>query len=102
MFPREPAVQQSEPARIVLIEDNAADVTLVRYALDSQQEPYRLDVLTDGEQALQFVREYASNGGEPEPCVLLLDLHLPKNDGFEVLRAIRDAPALSNLRVVVF
>jgi CheY-like chemotaxis protein len=70
-------LKKAEPARIVVIEDNPADVTLLRLALDAQGDPYQLEVLSDGEQALRFVREYASMPGTPEPCVLILDLHLP-------------------------
>ena len=94
-------LKPKEPSRIVAIEDNPADVTLLRLALDSQCCPYHLEVLSDGEQALRFVREHCKPG-TPEPCVLILDLHLPKYDGFAVLRAIREAPAMANLQVVIF
>jgi len=77
------------PARIVVIEDNPADVDLLRYALDRQGEAYELEVLGDGEQALQFVHEHRTGKRDPEPCVIILDLHLPKYDGLEVLRAIK-------------
>lgn len=93
-------MKPNEPARIVVIEDNYADVALLRLALDSQGEPYDIELLSDGEQALRFIREHASPGTS-KPCVLILDLHLPIYDGFVVLRALRDAPAMENLHVVV-
>ncbi len=94
-------MKQSHLPRIVLIEDNPADVFMMRHALDAQGEQYQLDVLEDGEQALDFVREYCGAAYEATPCVLVLDLHLPKYDGLAILRAIRDEPALSQLQVVV-
>jgi CheY-like chemotaxis protein len=103
---REPAADQGvlemktdQPARIVLMEDNPADVQVMRYALDAQDFQYQLEVLEDGEHALRFVREMGGQA-EPSPCVLVLDLHLPKYDGFAILRAMRQEPAWSDVRVV--
>jgi chemotaxis family two-component system response regulator Rcp1 len=93
-------VKHDSPARIVLIEDNPGDVLLLRFVLDEQRFEYQLEVLDDGEQALHFVRDYCGAACGPSPCVLVLDLHLPKYDGFEVLKALRQEPALSGLRVV--
>jgi len=90
-----------QPARILVIEDNALDIVLLRHALDQQGEDYELEILSDGEQALQFVREHRTRVREPEPCVILLDLYLPAYDGMAVLRAIRQAPALEHIHVVV-
>src|SRR5271170_3330305 len=87
-------------ARIVVIEDNPADIRLLRHALDQHQEPYELDVLRDGEEAIRYVRE-ASTVKEPEPCVVVLDVHLPRYDGTAVLRAIREEPALEHAGIVV-
>ena len=89
------------PARIVVIEDNAADVTLLRYALDQHGVAYELEVFKDGEQALRFVQQHRTGAREPHPCVIVLDLYLPRYDGLAVLKAIREAPALAHIRVVV-
>ncbi len=95
-------MKADQPARIILIEDNPGDVGLLRRALeDAEGGAYQIEVLTDGEKALRFVREYHDEAGRPHPCVLVLDLHLPKYDGFEVLRAIRRESALSRVKVVV-
>jgi CheY-like chemotaxis protein len=64
-------------AKIVLVEDNSADVFLLRHALDQHAEEYALDVLRDGEEAIQFVNRQRSAGPHGEPCVIVLDLHLP-------------------------
>lgn len=86
---------------ILVIEDNLADVFLIRHFLDEQGEEYRLEVLPDGEAALAFVGEHRSGVRQHEPCVILLDLHLPKYNGIEVLTAIRQEPILTHIHVVV-
>lgn len=86
---------------ILVVEDNHADIFILRHAFDEVGEPYLLEVLTDGEAALAFIGEHRSGVGEPRPCVILLDLHLPKYNGIEVLSAIREEPPLSHIHVVV-
>jgi CheY-like chemotaxis protein len=86
---------------IVIVEDNPADVLLLRMALDEQGEPYQLTVLSDGAQALRFVQEYRSGMKDDDPCAILLDLRLPKYDGLEVLRALKREPSLDNVHVVM-
>jgi CheY-like chemotaxis protein len=83
-----------------MVEDNTADVFLLRYALDQQEEDYILEVLRDGEEAIRFVEGQRSEGAEEEPCVIVLDLHLPKHNGAAVLRVIRDEPVLAHIHVI--
>ena len=86
---------------ILVIEDNWADVYLLQTCLDEHGEPYRLEVLADGEAALNFVAEHRTGIRQHEPCVILLDLHLPKYNGIEVLTAIKEEPVLSHIQVIV-
>jgi CheY-like chemotaxis protein len=86
---------------ILVIEDNLADVYLLRHVLDEQGEEYCLEVLPDGEAALAFVAEHRAGTREHDPCVILLDLHLPRYNGIEVLTAIREEPKLTHIHVVV-
>jgi len=86
---------------ILIIEDNVADLVLIRYAFDELGEPYRIEVLPDGEAALKFIDDHRSGRLQHDPCVILLDLHLPKYNGIEVLTAIRLAPVLSHIHVFV-
>ena len=87
--------------RILCIDDNPADIAIMRYALDDQGEEYELQVLKDGEEALLFVREHRAGKYERRPCVILLDVHLPKQNGLAVLRAIAQAPRLQHIRVLM-
>ncbi|HWF11585.1 MAG TPA: response regulator [Bryobacteraceae bacterium] len=88
-------------ARILVVDDNAADVNLLRRALDAQKVKYHMDVLSNGEDALRFIRDKAAREKEPDPCVILLDLHLTHWDGLAVLEAIRQSPDLAHVNVVV-
>ncbi len=58
-------------------------------------------VIEDGEQAIEFVDKIELSPNFQEPCVILLDLHLPKRDGLEVLSTIRGEPAMSHVHVVL-
>lgn len=86
--------------RILVVEDNPADIELLRFALDRQGE-YTLQVLEDGEEALHFIAEHRAGLHPPDPCVILLDVHLPKYDGLEILDALKDAGTLRHIRVIV-
>ena len=94
------SAKPKNPARILIVEDNPADVFLLRHALDQHGEEYRLEVLQDGEEAIRFIEHYRTSASEPEPCVIILDLHLPKHDGAAVLHAIRREPVLAHVQVV--
>ena len=86
--------------KILVVEDNAADIELLRFALDRQGD-YELQILEDGEEALRFIAEHRAGIHAPDPCVILLDVHLPKYDGLEILDALKQAPALNHIQVVV-
>lgn len=88
--------------RILVIEDNPADIALLRIAFDRQDEEYELEVLLDGEEALRFIHEHRTGVREPEPWVILLDIALPRHDGMEVLKALRREPALTHIQVVMW
>ena len=90
------------PVRILLVEDNPAEIHLFRMALDGQNQECDLHEIRDGAAALQYIEEYRKTCvEEPEPCVIVLDMHLPKHVGPTVLRAIKHEPVLSHVHVVV-
>jgi CheY-like chemotaxis protein len=60
-----------------------------------------MEVLRNGQDALRFIRDHATRENEPDPCVIVLDLHLPHFDGLAVLGAIRQSRDLSPVHVVV-
>ena len=93
-------IEETSPAKILLVEDNSADVFLLRHALSAHGEDYVVDVLSDGAQAIEFVEGQRQPGMKIEPCVIVLDLHLPKHNGAAVLKAIRLEPGLAHIDVI--
>jgi CheY-like chemotaxis protein len=82
------------PVEVLLVEDNPADVRIIREALTISRIPHRLHVVEDGEQALDFVRGRGAYAGSPRPDVMLIDLNIPKIHGHEVIEQLRaDIPA---------
>ncbi len=87
------------PSTILLVEDNPADVLLIREALEEQSVRACVYVLSDGEKAVKFVDADAK--GLPEPDLVILDLNLPRKTGREVLQHLRMSETLRDVRVVV-
>jgi two-component system, chemotaxis family, response regulator Rcp1 len=90
-----------ESLRILLVEDNAADARIMKETLREMPFPTQLEAVDDGEAALAFLRRYAPHGNAPRPDLILLDLHLPRKNGFEVLDEIYGDPELRTIPVVV-
>ena len=90
-----------EPFRILLVEDNEADVYLFRKALLSAGLDFDLIVMEDGGKAMAFVRGEGDHAGRPVPDLAVIDLSLPKNDGVQVLEAIRADEHFADMPVVV-
>lgn len=89
----------SSPVEILLIEDNPDHAALTLRALKKNNLTNEIQVLRDGEEALEFL--FNGKGLQSAPKVILLDLKLPKVDGIEVLRRIRQDPHTKTIPVVV-
>ena len=87
--------------RILLAEDNRADIVMVREALKAHHVPHELDVAVNGEEALAFIARMGKPDEPPCPDILLLDLNLPRADGLDVLREFRRHPACASTPVIV-
>jgi CheY-like chemotaxis protein len=86
---------------VLLVEDDAGDVLMTREAFEHYKIRNTLHVVTDGEQALQFVRREGDFAGAPRPGLIMLDLNLPRRDGLEVLSEIKADPELRLIPVVI-
>lgn len=86
---------------ILLVEDNEADIKLTQIALRQAKLENRLHVVRDGEEAVAFLCKKGSYVDAVRPDLVLLDLHLPKVSGAEVLTMIREDEQLKNLPVVI-
>ena len=89
------------PADFLLVEDNPGDVRLTQEALKSHKVQNNLHVVTDGEEALAFLRKQGKYKNAPRPDIILLDLNLPKKDGREVLAEIKSDSSLKTIPVVI-
>ena len=89
------------PARVLLVEDNEADVRLTREALREAGDDVRLSTVGDGEQALAYLRRDGGFSEAPRPDLVLLDLNLPRKNGLEVLEELRADPSLAQIPVIV-
>ena len=92
------------PAHILLVEDNRMDIELTLDAFREGHLGNTIAVATDGDEALDYVfgrGKYGDRRANPVPDLILLDLKMPKTDGFEVLRQLKAAPGVKRIPVVI-
>jgi CheY-like chemotaxis protein len=94
---------ESVPPRLnlLLAEDNLPDALLVREAIRLESLPIDLHVASDGQRAIDFIDQSDKDPNAPCPHVLLLDINLPKADGFEVLRRLRESERSKKVPVLM-
>jgi CheY-like chemotaxis protein len=86
---------------VLLVEDDPGDVLLIREAFADHKVGNVLSVVSDGVEAMKFVRGEGEYSGRERPDLILLDLNLPRKSGAEVLAEIKGDPELSTIPVVV-
>ncbi len=74
---------------------------MLSLSLSALEEDLEIEIVEDGQRALEFVYTWRKIQQVMHPCVIVLDLHLPKHDGIEILHAIRKEPLLVQVHVVV-
>ena len=89
------------PIEILIVEDSAADVYLTKIALRDAKVANKIHVVEDGEEALAFLKHEGTYADAARPDLVLLDLNLPKKDGFEVLAEMKSESDLSSIPVIV-
>ena len=96
-------MKMPHPPGILMIEDNPGDIQILRRCFDKNGWEYELEILRDGEEALKFIQSHHADvltDGQP-PCVIVLDIHLPKVNGVSVLKAIKEDYLLGHVPVVM-
>jgi len=86
---------------ILLVEDNPGDIKLTRKAFESAALRNELHVVTDGVEAIDFLRQRGAHADAVRPDLILLDLNLPRLNGDEVLEDIKGDDALRRIPVVI-
>jgi CheY-like chemotaxis protein len=94
-------LQPERQVEILLVEDDPGDVLMTREAFEDYKVRNQLHVVSDGADAMAFLRQEGDFADAPRPDLVLLDLNLPRMDGREVLESIKSDPELSSIPVVV-
>jgi CheY-like chemotaxis protein len=89
--------------RVLLsVEDDNAEYHIIKMAVEKCGIPIQVCRVADGEEALLFLQKASGYELAPRPDLILLNLNLPKRDGFEVLADIRDTESLRSIPVIIF
>ena len=91
----------AKPRKILLVEDNPGEIRLIKESFAEVQLDTQLNVVKDGVEALEYLRKEGSFSEAESPDLFLLDLTLPRKNGFEVLEEIKDDDRLKHLPVVI-
>jgi len=89
------------PIQILMVEDNPDDIDLTMEALKDAKVRNILKVVKDGEEALAYLHGEGQYQGSLRPDLILLDLNMPRKDGREVLKEIKNHPTLRRIPVVI-
>ena len=89
------------PIEVLLVEDDPGDVLMTQEAFKDYKIANALTVVTNGEDAIAYLRQEGRFAQATRPDLVLLDLNLPRRDGREVLREVKGDPALRRIPVVV-
>ena len=89
------------PIDILLVEDDPGDVLMTQEALEHHKVRNKLHVVSDGVEAMRFVRNEAPYEDAPRPGLILLDLNLPRKNGQEVLAELKSSEDLRTIPVVI-
>jgi chemotaxis family two-component system response regulator Rcp1 len=97
----EATASRATPIDVLLVEDSLGDVRLTREAFKDAKVHINLHVASDGVEAMAFLQREGKFAGARRPDLILLDLNLPKKDGREVLKEIKESATLASIPVVI-
>lgn len=90
-----------KPVQILLVEDNDGDILLIREALEEAKVANRLNVVKDGEKALNYLLKKEEFKDAVRPDLIILDINLPRINGHEVLQKIKSNDTLKLIPVIM-
>ena len=91
----------TKPLEIFLVEDNKGDIGLITEFFSDAKVITNLHIAEDGEEAIRFLYDKDKFLGSTLPDIIILDLNLPKKDGREVLKEIKENDDLKNIPVII-
>ncbi|NIL97268.1 MAG: response regulator [Planctomycetales bacterium] len=94
-------MDKRRPVEILLVEDSPVDARLVQECFEESSVPNRLHVVTNGEDALDFLTRQASFIDAARPDLILLDLNIPRIHGLTLLSTVKSDPQLKHIPVIV-
>ena len=94
-------IPKMQPGDVLLVEDNPSDVYLTQVAFRRSRTESEIHVVEDGIQAMAFLRQELPYANAPRPALVLLDLNLPRKDGYKVLAEMKADPDLRRIPVIV-
>ncbi|MET8357365.1 response regulator [Micromonospora sp. NPDC005171] len=94
-------VDSPQPVRILVVDDDPGDVLMIEEALADSDVEKIIDVVSDGEEAMEFLRAEGRHEQARRPDVILLDLNMPRMDGRQVLGAVKQDEDLRTIPIVV-
>ena len=95
------SLKPDQPLSVLLVEDDPGDVLIAREALAAGRLSTELHVVSDGVEAMSYLRQGDGYAGATRPDLILLDLNLPRKSGHEVLAEVKQDPSLRRIPVVV-
>jgi CheY-like chemotaxis protein len=96
-----PKASSGHPIEVLLVEDDPGDVLMTQEAFRDYKIANNLNVVTNGEDAISYLRKEGAFADVPTPDLVLLDLNLPRRDGREVLREVKADADLRRIPIVV-
>jgi len=96
--------KEKRSMNILLVEDNEADVKITLRAFKKAELKNNMFIVNNGEEALKYIRnegEYEDKDEHPVPDIILLDINMPKADGFQVLDTLKNDPKYCSIPVII-
>lgn len=96
-----PVEVSAKPIEILMVEDSPSDALIAKEALEYSKVLNKLHIIENGEDAMLFLRQQGKYSDAPRPGLILLDLNIPRKDGQEVLKEIKEDKNLRTIPVVI-